>query len=248
MKNIKRQPATVLTEENLRGILNVDTVKLNLEHHYWLKDNFLNKLGRLAPNLQILSLRRMAISNASFIDIFRYLEKVEVLDIADSPNIEESGMEQFLDSCGENLTKLQASNCQLAITDGILGKLTETSSKLRILDISYCKLVTDDGLKAFENKSLPIEILCMTGLGNAVTGLGLSYPITACKDSLRTFEAALMRSEALKLPDWGKALGACLGLESLDVSGCRALTDDFFMQMCNFEIKNKDNTVTKPGF
>ena len=88
----------------------------------------------------------------------------------------------------------------------------------------------------------------MTGLGNAVTGLGLSYPITACKDSLRTFEAALMRSEALKLPDWGKALGACLGLESLDVSGCRALTDDFFMQMCNFEIKNKDNTVTKPGF
>ena len=106
MKNIKRQPATVLTEENLRGILNEDTVKLNLEHHYWLKDNFLNKLGRLAPNLQILSLRRMAISNASFVDIFRYLEKVEVLDIADSPNIEESGMEQFLDSCGEKLTKL----------------------------------------------------------------------------------------------------------------------------------------------
>ncbi len=63
VKNIKRQPATVLTEENLRGILTEETIKLNLEHHYWLKDNFLNKLGRLAPNLQILSLRRMAISS-----------------------------------------------------------------------------------------------------------------------------------------------------------------------------------------
>ena len=54
---------TVLTEENLKQILNGETTKLNLEHHYWLKDNFLNKLGRLAPNIKELSLRRLNISN-----------------------------------------------------------------------------------------------------------------------------------------------------------------------------------------
>ena len=60
---LKRQPRTVLTEENLKKYLDERTFKLNLEHHYWLKDNFLDKLGRMAPNLKILSLRRLKISD-----------------------------------------------------------------------------------------------------------------------------------------------------------------------------------------
>lgn len=51
MRAVKRQSRTVLTEENLRKYLSQDTVKLNLEHHYWLKDSFLSKLGRMAPQL-----------------------------------------------------------------------------------------------------------------------------------------------------------------------------------------------------
>ena len=101
-----------MTEENLRKILNSDTTKLNLEHHYWLKEGFLNKLGRLAPNLITLSLRRLAITNESFISIFKYMRNVEVLDIADSPMIEWSGMAQFFESCSSKVKKLQLSNCQ----------------------------------------------------------------------------------------------------------------------------------------
>ena len=97
---------TVLTEENLKQILNGETTKLNLEHHYWLKDNFLNKLGRLAPNIKELSLRRLNISNQSFIDIFRYCFKVERLDVCDCPSIEDSGMEQFLQSNSSTLQSL----------------------------------------------------------------------------------------------------------------------------------------------
>lgn len=97
---------TVLTEENLRKILDGETSKLNLEHHYWLRDNFLNKLGRLAPNLKELSLRRLNISNESFIDIFRYCRSVEKLDICDCPSIEESGMDQFFLSCPPTLKSL----------------------------------------------------------------------------------------------------------------------------------------------
>ena len=41
VKNIKRQPMTVLTEANLKNILTGETTKLNIEHHYWLKDAFL---------------------------------------------------------------------------------------------------------------------------------------------------------------------------------------------------------------
>lgn len=72
-KYMKRQPRTVLTEENLKKYLDHRTFKLNLEHHYWLKDNFLDKIGRMAPNLKILSLRRLKISDGSFYEIFVYL-------------------------------------------------------------------------------------------------------------------------------------------------------------------------------
>ena len=101
---------TVLTEANLRKILDDETSKLSLEHHYWVKDNFLSKLGRLAPNLKELSLRRLNISNESFIDIFRYCRSVEMLDICDCPSIEETGMAQFFLSCPTTFKSLQMSN------------------------------------------------------------------------------------------------------------------------------------------
>ena len=56
----------MLTEENLRAYLSKETEKLDLEHAYWLKDVFLDKIGRMAPNLKELSLRRLKISNRAF--------------------------------------------------------------------------------------------------------------------------------------------------------------------------------------
>ena len=59
VKNLKRMPQTVLNEENLRQCLSEETLRLNLENHYWIKNNMLDKIGQMAPNMQVLSLRRM---------------------------------------------------------------------------------------------------------------------------------------------------------------------------------------------
>ena len=56
-------PGTILTEETLKKILGPETTKLNLENHYWLKDNFCNKISRLSANLVELKMRRMKISD-----------------------------------------------------------------------------------------------------------------------------------------------------------------------------------------
>ena len=64
----------MLTEENLRLYLSKETDKLDLEHAYWLKDVFLDKIGRMAPNLKELSLRRLKISNRAFTDIMTHLK------------------------------------------------------------------------------------------------------------------------------------------------------------------------------
>lgn len=66
IKNLKRLPRTVVTEESLKQYLGPETEKINLEHHYWLKDNFIDKIGRMAPNLKEICLRRLKISNRAF--------------------------------------------------------------------------------------------------------------------------------------------------------------------------------------
>jgi len=81
MANIKRQRRTVLTEENLKKFLSIETLKLNLDHHNWLKDSFLAKIGGLAPNLKDLCLRRLPISNASFTELVHKLHHLEKLDV-----------------------------------------------------------------------------------------------------------------------------------------------------------------------
>ena len=50
-KNLKRMPRTILNEENLREFLSDETLRLNLENHYWIKNNFIDKIGRMAPNI-----------------------------------------------------------------------------------------------------------------------------------------------------------------------------------------------------
>lgn len=182
----------MLTEENLKKYLSEETLKLNLEHHYWLKDTFLNKIGRMAPNLRVLSLRRLKISDESFAKLFGSLEQLEVLDISDCPFIDVNGFSKFLDASSKCLRRLQASNCQLALVDATVQKLANIESRrLEFLDISYAKMVTDEGLKAFEGKEFPMTHLCLNGL-SSVTGQGLQYPIAACKSTLRIYEGALM--------------------------------------------------------
>ena len=77
LKNLKRMPKTILNEENLREYLSEETLRLNLENHYWIKNNMLDKIGRMAPNIQVLSLRRMKfISNPVFAEIFKYMKMI----------------------------------------------------------------------------------------------------------------------------------------------------------------------------
>lgn len=91
--NLKRLPSKVLTEENLVRVLSQDTTKVNLENHYWLSGKFLGKLGVMAPNIVELSLRRMpSISNIIFADIFRELNQLENVDLADCTGLYSSGL------------------------------------------------------------------------------------------------------------------------------------------------------------
>jgi hypothetical protein len=76
----------------------VETIKLNLEHHYWIKEGFLDKVGRMAPNLRELCIRRMKISNRAFTAIVAELKRLERVDISECHLIESSGVKVMLDN------------------------------------------------------------------------------------------------------------------------------------------------------
>jgi len=84
VKNLKRMPRTVINEENLREYLSEETLRLNLENHYWIKNNMIEKIGRMAPNIMHLSLRRMKfITNPVFAEIFKYMHSLVRIDLTD---------------------------------------------------------------------------------------------------------------------------------------------------------------------
>lgn len=107
--------------------------------------------------------------------------------------------------------------------------------KLEFLDISYNKLITDEGLKSFEGKTYPLSHLIITGLGDGATGAGLVFLLKAVAKTLIHLEMALMRHEGLKEPTLGLAVGGCFELEYLDISGNRAIDDGWFYQMTQAE-------------
>lgn len=62
---------------------------------------------------------------------------------------------------------------------------------LTFLDVSYASNVTDHGMIAFREKSIPITKLFVNGL-SAITSVGLGDLINCCKNTLKVLEAALM--------------------------------------------------------
>ena len=175
-----------------------------------------------------------------------YLHHIRQIDISDCVLVEASGLMKLVEVGGETLRELHAQNCQDAVVDDVLKALAGLETGiLEVLDISYCKHVTDEGLQAFENKVLPLTRLCVSGL-IGVTGRGLAYPIRACTETLLIFQGAMMDQEGLKIPDFGAALGCCFSIESIDLGGCVAITDQFF-DLLSQQQKEVEGVMTKVG-
>ena len=65
IKALKRWTSDNLTNESLKEFLNENVKILNIENHYWLSQDLVSKLGRLAENLIELNLRNLDIINSS---------------------------------------------------------------------------------------------------------------------------------------------------------------------------------------
>ena len=145
-KNHRRLPESVLSQENLKNSLSHDLKSLNLNNHYWLKNNFLDKIGRMAQNLVELSLRGLRISTPTFIDLVKHMGLLKILDISNCKLLTEEAIIKLAET-NQGIVRLQASGCERAITDKAIKHLVEFSrAQIELLNLSYCSQLTDEGL------------------------------------------------------------------------------------------------------
>ena len=104
---------------------------------------------------------------------------------------------------------------------GIAENLVET---LNLLDISYCKQVTDTGLAHFTGKTYPLDSLMINGC-NGISGPGLKTMLISFKDTLLDLEAALNDQPSFN-SCFFETLGQCFNLETLDVAGSNDINDE----------------------
>lgn len=237
-------PRTILNEENLRECLSTETLRLNLENHYWLKNNMIDKVGRMAPNIQVLSLRRMKfITNPVFAQIFRYMKSIERIDLTDCTGLLATAANLLIDN-NKSLSHLQLSGCTNGLDDEVVGNIARLTETLNFLDISYCKQVTDAGIEAFKDKTYPLDSLIINGV-NGISGAGLKQWLVSFKDTLLDLEAALNDQEIFTSA-FMETLGYCFNLETLDLVGSHGIDDDGARKLCGAVVTVGAETV-QPG-
>lgn len=237
-------PKTILNEENLREYLSEETLRLNLENHYWIKNNMIDKVGRMAPNIQVLSLRRMKfITNPVFAEIFKYMKQIRRIDLTDCSGLLTSACNLLIDN-NKSLSHIQLSGCNAGVDNEIISNIALLTNTLNFLDISYCKQVTDEGIAAFSDKTYPLDSLIINGC-NGISGPGLKLLLHSFKDTLLDLEAALNDQQIFN-STFFETLGFCFNLETLDVCGSNDINDDACRALSNAGITYGNETV-KPG-
>lgn len=243
IKNFRRLPETVLTEENLKVSLTKDLRALNINDHFWLKNNFIDKIGRMAPNLVELSIRGLKVTTEVFEELVKHMGLLKILDISNCKLIEERGIVRLAET-NQGIVSLKASGCQRGITDKSIKKLLEHSRcQLDLLDINYCNQVSDEGLKAFQehNKDQVFKELYLNGLVKC-TNEGFSSLLLTCTKTLILLHMALNDQYELT-GEVCKAIGKCFELQILDLTGCKCIGDDGLNHLASGSIKGEEKPI-----
>ena len=205
----------------------------------------IDKIGRMAPNIQVLSLRRMKfITNPVFAQVFKYMHDLQRIDLTDCDGLLPTACNLLIDN-NRGLSYIQLSGCNKGVDNEVMKNIALLlQNSLNFLDISYCKNVTDEGLAHFTGKTYPLDSLIINGV-NGISGPGVKQLLLSFTDTLLDFEAAINDQDAFN-SSFFETLGQCYNLETLDVSGSKGIDDDGGRHITNATVTVGNESV-KPG-
>ncbi len=152
------------------------------------------------PNLSALSMARMELKKADFLELARSVPNLRVLDLANNPEVDDEVLESLIDNHPQ-LESLSVSGCKItAKSFRLLNKLQQLKS------LSICHLpITDKDLSVLRN--MPLRQLSMTdgklkgnGLDNLATCKDLNWISIACIRNRTTMSLSSVEKLRKALP------------------------------------------------
>lgn len=136
-----------------------------------------------------MGLRGLNVTDETVESVIGQCKQLESLDISQCLRLTEATGKKIADCAA--LRTLKAAYCVAVITDGTLKNIGISCKLLSFLDISYCKLVTDEGLEEFSHSKRSYSGLLLNGLENLTT-IGLVAVLRNSYDTLEHLEVSLL--------------------------------------------------------
>jgi len=240
MRHYKRLPNSILTEQSLKDMLSENLTYLNLANLKWVKNEHLNKLGFVAPNLVELNISGTVADDATLEELGKTAVNLKSIDISHCSALTEKGVKGFFRECS-TLYKFWAANCPNSVTDESMLLFVD-QEELRSLNIDFCVKVTDASLEPLVEASPPLKELHISGCVK-ITGKCVTALIQKGNYQLEVAELS-----NLSQPEFDnetmKAVGTCAKLRKLNISGDSNVGDEGLHNLI-LGLKEADDTLIK---
>ena len=217
VKNLSRLPPENITEEWVKDNLNEKVTKINFSNCYWLSKDLVSKLGRLDPNLKVIILKNLDLSNYIVENIIVHCKTLEVLDISNCTGLA-SGLLEIISEKGQNLIDLNIANLNGGINDLELINIGYKLKNLKKINISRNHSITDKGIKGLLCHGIKLSLADFSAcLSLTNTGIQTLFEYTA--DTLEDLYLNFLP----KITDEGfSGLSNCKLLKNLEIMGSSA--------------------------
>ena len=125
---------------------------LNLSYCRNLTDSVLvSILNKTGDSLQKLDLSGTNLTLNEIGSLIASFSSIEDLNLRECHNLTDSELVSILNKTGDSLKKLDLSRTNLTLTD--IGSITASLSSIKVLNLTYCRNLTESGLFSLLNKT-----------------------------------------------------------------------------------------------
>lgn len=216
IKSLKRNTYEFIDNDSIKEILNDEVEKLSIENHYWLSQDVVSKIGRLASQLIDLNLRNLKINSSHLHQIVSYLKRISSLNISECEYLDENSLVHIKNYC-QTLKSINCSGLYNVVKDSSLYLLGQIET-LTEMNISRCIYITSKGMDDLikNSKKNQLKVININGL-RSLTGDSINSLIKHNELSLEELDMSNLIQESLS-----KSLSnisKCIQLRYLNISG-----------------------------
>ncbi|KAM3131451.1 hypothetical protein pb186bvf_016381 [Paramecium bursaria] len=230
IRHLKKLPNSIITEQNLQEILNPQLKFLNLHNHTWINMEQISKIGYFATNIEELILSNTDIDDDILVELAKSCKHLKILDISNCSKLTERGIRNFIESMKGQMQGIKCAHNAQSATDYSLEPLHQVK-QLKVLDISFCNLLTNQIIQSLIESGCRLEQLHMATIDN-ISGDMLAELIAKSKSQLKQLDLSLIASRDLN-DNVLSAIGMCQQLQTLNLTGCQSISDHQLTRLNN---------------